>query len=119
MISKYITNNHVLEEITEYMPGMWINMTSPTHDESKEISEKFGIDISDLRAPLDDEESSRVDINDGYVLIIFDIPTVEIRHNQEAYTTIPLGVIWTAQMRLLLSNISCRHSLRILQLKNK
>lgn len=95
MISKYITNNHVLEEITEYMPGMWINMTSPSHDESKEISEKYNIDISDLRAPLDDEESSRVDINDGYVLIIFDIPTVEIRHNQEAYTTIPLGVIWT------------------------
>ncbi len=95
MISKYITNNHILEEITEYMPGMWINLTSPTHDESKEISEKFGVDISDLRAPLDDEESSRVDINDGYVLIIFDIPTVEIRHNQEAYTTIPLGVIWT------------------------
>ena len=95
MISKYITNNHVLEEITEYMPGMWINMTSPSHDESKEISEKYNIDISDLRAPLDDEESSRGDINDGYVLIIFDIPTVEIRHNQEAYTTIPLGVIWT------------------------
>lgn len=95
MISRYITNNHVLEEITEYMPGMWINMTSPTHDESKEISQKFNIDISDLRAPLDDEESSRVDINDGYILIIFDIPTVEIRHNQEAYTTIPLGVIWT------------------------
>lgn len=33
-----------------------------------------------------------MDVNDDYVLILFDIPSVEIRHNQEAYTTIPLGL---------------------------
>ena len=95
MISKFITENGTLREITEYTPGMWINLTAPSHDESREIAERYNIDITDVRAALDEEESSRVDVNEDYVLILFDIPTVEIRHNQEAYTTIPLGIIWT------------------------
>ncbi len=97
MISRYITESGTLREINEYVPGMWINMTSPSHDESLEIAEKYGIDLTDVRAALDEEESSRVDVNEDYVLILFDIPTVEIRHNQEAYTTIPLGIIWTEE----------------------
>lgn len=95
MISKFITENGTLREITEYTPGMWINLTAPSHDESREIADRYNIDITDVRAALDEEESSRVDVNEDYVLILFDIPTVEIRHNQEAYTTIPLGIIWT------------------------
>lgn len=95
MINRYITENGILKEISEYTTGMWINLTSPSQEESLEIADRYQIDIADVRAALDEEESSRVDVNDGYVLIVFDIPTVEIRHNQEAYTTIPLGVIWT------------------------
>ena len=95
MISKYITDDGILREINDYEDGMWINLTAPTQEESKEIAAHYDIDIPDIRAALDEEESSRVEINDDYVLIIFDIPTVEIRHNQEAYTTIPLGIIWT------------------------
>ncbi len=95
MISKYITDDGILHEIEDYQDGMWISLTAPTQEESMEISSHFGIDLPDIRAALDEEESSRVEINDDYVLIIFDIPTVEIRHNQEAYTTIPLGIIWT------------------------
>ncbi|MGN0435173.1 MAG: CorA family divalent cation transporter, partial [Wujia sp.] len=95
MISKYITENGILKEIEEYTTGMWINLTAPSQEESMEISRRYDIDLADVRAALDEEESSRVDVNDGYVLILFDIPTVEIRHSQEAYTTIPLGIIWT------------------------
>lgn len=97
MISRYITENGKLKEINDYMPGMWINLTAPSHEESMDIAERYGIDLADVRAALDEEESSRVDVNDGYVLILFDIPTVEIRHNQEAYTTIPIGIIWTEE----------------------
>lgn len=97
MITKYITDNGKLREIDEYMPGMWINMTAPSQEESMEIAKRFDIDLPDIRAALDEEESSRVDVNGQYVLVLFDIPTVEIRHNQEAYTTIPLGIIWTEE----------------------
>lgn len=105
MISKYITENGKLKEISEYTPGMWINLTAPSQDESLEIARRYGIDLSDVRAALDEEESSRVDVNDDYVLIIFDIPTVEIRHNQEAYTTIPIGVIWTDEAIITICSV--------------
>lgn len=95
MISKYITENGKFRQIDEFIPGTWINLTAPTQDESLEIARRYNVDLADIRAALDDEESSRVDVNDDYVLILFDIPSVEIRHNQEAYTTIPLGVVWT------------------------
>ncbi len=97
MISKYISEHGSLKETTENISGMWINLTAPSQEETLEISKQFDIDLTDVRAALDEEESSRVDVNDNYVLIIFDIPSVEIRHNQEAYTTIPLGIIWTEE----------------------
>lgn len=97
MIGKYITENGVLKEIDDYQVGMWITLTAPSQDESLEIAKRYHIDLADVRAALDEEESSRVDVNDDYVLVLFDIPTVEIRHNQEAYTTIPLGIIWTEE----------------------
>ncbi len=105
MISKYITENGKLREISDYMAGMWINLTAPSQDESLEIARRYCIDLSDVRAALDEEESSRVDVNDDYVLIIFDIPTVEIRHNQEAYATIPIGVIWTDEAIITICSV--------------
>ena len=46
-----------------------------------------------------------MDVNEDYVLIIFDIPTVEIRHNQEAYATIPIGVIWTDEAIITICSV--------------
>ena len=65
-------------------------------DIGKLVAEKLNIDIQDLLAALDEEESSRVELEDGYTLILIDIPTTEIRHDKEAYTTIPLGIILTS-----------------------
>ncbi|MCI9078514.1 MAG: magnesium transporter CorA family protein [Lachnospiraceae bacterium] len=73
-------------------------MYNPTIAEGEEIAKKLGIDISDLLAPLDDEESSRIELEDGYTLILVDIPALEIRHDKEAYTTIPLGIILANDM---------------------
>ena len=53
------------------------------------------VDIDDVKAALDQEESSRIELQDGYTLILVDIPTIEIRHDKKAYTTIPLGIILT------------------------
>jgi magnesium transporter len=93
MIKLYKTEQKIISEINEYVDDMWICMTKPTVDESKYIAEKFDIDLADVRAALDDEESSRVDVENGYTLILVDIPSIEIRNDREAYTTIPLGII--------------------------
>ena len=93
MIKIYKTEESIVNEIEKVEDGCWINMVTPTMEECINISEQFDIDIADVRAALDDEESSRVDLEDGYTLILVDIPSIEIRHKQEANTTIPLGII--------------------------
>lgn len=93
MIKIYKTEESIVHEIEKSEEGAWINIVSPNMEECMKIAEQFDIDIGDVRAALDDEESSRIDLEDGYTLILVDIPSVEIRHKREAYTTIPLGII--------------------------
>lgn len=89
----YKTDNGLLSEKNSYEADVWINLAKPTMDEIKEVAEQYHIDVNDVRAALDDEETSRVQLEDGYTLILVDIPFEEIRNNQHAYTTIPLGII--------------------------
>lgn len=98
MVKYYKTDDRKIHEESGPADGVWIDMYNPTIAEGEEIAGKLGIDISDLLAPLDDEESSRIELEDGYTLILVDIPALEIRHDKEAYTTIPLGIILANDM---------------------
>ena len=93
MINIYRTDDRIIREIEKIESGCWIKLTDPTLEECGDISEKFDIDIADIRAALDDEESSRMSLEDDYTLILVDIPTAEVRNNRHTYTTIPLGII--------------------------
>ena len=83
------------KEINTFEPGAWINLVNPSQEESMSLAEQFNIDITDLRAPLDLEETSRISVEDDYTLIIVDVPTYEERNNKSYYVTIPLGIIVT------------------------
>lgn len=98
MVKKYITDDRIISEIHENTKGMWVNMVDPTGAECSQISKEFGIDIADIRASLDEEETSRVESLDNYSMVILDIPTKEIRHEHQAYTTIPLSIIWNEEV---------------------
>ena len=79
---------------SDFRPGAWVNLVNPSLEECLLVAREFQVDIADIRAALDDEESSRVDVSNDYTLILFDIPSIEYRHKREAYTTIPLGLIF-------------------------
>ena len=89
----YKTDNGILSQKEAFEPDVWINLMSPNMEEMTEVADYFDIDIADVRAALDEEESSRVQMEDGYTLILVDIPFEEIRNEQRAYTTIPLGIL--------------------------
>ena len=84
-----------IHQIQEAQEGCWIALTNPTATEIFEISEQFGIEVDDLRAPLDEEERSRIEVEDNYTLILVDVPTIEERNDKDWYGTIPLGIILT------------------------
>ncbi len=95
MIRYFRTDNQRVHELERIDDGAWVQMIDPTQEESRQIAEMLDLDIVDVQAALDEEESSRIDLQDGYTLILVDIPTTEIRHEKQLYTTIPLGIILT------------------------
>ena len=44
-------------------------------------------------SPLDEEERSRIEVEDDYTLILVDVPMIEERNDKDWYGTIPLGII--------------------------
>ncbi|BAR07008.1 magnesium and cobalt transport protein [Scardovia inopinata] len=83
------------EQIATPVRGSWVSLVDPSDMELSTVSQNYNIDLADLRAPLDDEERSRTDVEDTYTMVIVDIPTVEERAERNWYNTIPLSVVVT------------------------
>lgn len=98
MINIYKTVDGAIQEIQKPEDGCWVAMTNPTATEIYEISEQFRIEVDDLRAPLDEEERSRIEAEENYTLILVDVPVIEERNDKDWYGTIPLGIILTDKM---------------------
>ena len=98
VIRMFRTSEGAIHEIQEPQDGCWIALTNPTATEIFEISEQFQIEVDDLRAPLDEEERSRIEAEDDYTLILVDVPMIEERNDKDWYGTIPLGIIVTDKM---------------------
>ena len=95
MVKYYKSVNGLITPANENDENIWINMVDPTNDEIKIISDRLHIDPVDMKASLDDEEASRIEYNDEYTLVIVDEPVREVRHDNDAYTTMPLAIIIT------------------------
>ena len=77
MIQIFRTEDGVVHQKDERLPGSWIALTNPTATEILEISDAYQIDPDHLRAPLDEEERSRIEVEDNYTLVLVDIPAIE------------------------------------------
>ena len=98
MVRIFRTNDGNVHQISEAQEGSWIALTDPTATEISEIAEEFQIDVDHLRAPLDEEERSRIEVEDNYTLVLVDIPIIEERNDKDWYGTIPLGIIVTEEL---------------------
>lgn len=93
-IYKSLTENGgSLKKIDSLEPGCWVNIIAPSQEELLLISKKTGVPLDFLKAPLDDEETSRIDIEGDVILIIVDIPFTEMEDNSLTYDTYPLAII--------------------------
>lgn len=95
MLKIFNTINGHVEQVETARDGSWLCLCEPTDVELVTVAQQTGVDMADLRAPLDDEERSRIDVEDNYTMIIVDIPTVENRSGKDWYETIPLSIIVT------------------------
>ena len=93
MIRYYKTIDNKLEKLNSFEEGCWINLVEPNQSEINEIANLLNIDIDSIKSALDEEERSRIDVEDNHTLILIDIPVDESDDKSSHYTTIPLGII--------------------------
>ena len=96
MVEIYKTDNKVLQKLDNIEEGCWVNMIDPTSSELSLVSGYFEIDLADLATALDEEESSRISLEDGYTLILVDIPTP----NCSASRSILLSLLFSSSLIL-------------------
>ena len=93
MVKYYRSVDNILLEENSAKANSWIALTNPTAGEILDVAEDNGILVSDLKAALDDEERSRIEVEDDYTMILVDIPTIETRDERDWYITIPMSII--------------------------
>lgn len=95
MIKIFRTIDGVNHQVNEIQEGCWVALVDPTATEILEIANEYGIEQDDLRAPLDEEERSRIMVEDNYTMILVDIPVIEERNEKDWYGTIPMSIVIT------------------------
>lgn len=95
MIKIFRTIDGSIHQVNEAQEGCWIALTDPTATELLDIANEYNIEVDHLRASLDEEERSRIEVEDSYNLILVDIPVIEERNEKDWYGTIPLAIIVT------------------------
>ena len=95
MLSIHKTINGKMQRLDSIQDGCWVNLTYPSEDELNTVALTLGVEPTFLRAALDEEETSRIDSEDGQTLIIVDTPAMEKDDTGVVYSTLPLGIIVT------------------------
>ena len=95
MIRIFKTVDGKIHQVDEASEGCWLALTDPTATEIFEVARRYHIEIDDLRAPLDEEERSRIEVEEEYTLVLVDIPSIEERSGKDWFVTIPLAIIMT------------------------
>ncbi|MFV8368077.1 magnesium transporter CorA family protein [Flavobacterium sp. LB2R40] len=98
----FYKNNNGLIATTEWSPNCWINIECPTEAEKKylledlQIPEAFYNDIEDI------DERPRIEIENGWTLIIMRIP-VKSTDVKLPFHTIPVGVVFKGEVCITIS----------------
>lgn len=96
MIRYYKTVNDRIRPIEEPEAGCWVNVIDPDEKEINSLIQQYALEPDFLRAALDEEESSRIESEDGNTLIIIDAPVAEKNEKGVEYYTTPVGILVTA-----------------------
>ena len=96
MIANFKNTENGLTRLAEPVSGCWINVVNPSPDEIAQL-QALSIPQDYLTYPLDLDERSRTERENGELLVVLRIPCFQGETSDIPYTTIPLGIILTSQ----------------------
>ncbi len=87
-------DDKTLKQLTlnEAESGSWFNLISPTLEEIQKVSLILDLEEDFVRNSLDADELSRMECENGNLLVIINVPFVDDEMN---FDTLPLGLIFT------------------------
>ncbi len=100
MLRFYKTVDNRVLRIDRPEAGCWISVVAPTEAEVAYLTKDLGVLPDFVRAALDEEESSRIESDEGQTLVIVDYPSAEEQADENKtilYTTLPMGIIITEE----------------------
>ncbi len=98
MLKFYKTVSNTIVEIEEMEPGCWVSAVAPTETEISALQNELKLDRDFISSALDEEETSRIESDDGQTLIVLDYPVAEKADDKDeaiSYYTMPMGIILT------------------------
>ena len=110
MLTFYKHSESGLNILTEPVEGCWISLVDPNSEEVARV-QALGVPLDYLTYPLDLDERSRTERENGDLLVIFRIPFYQGAASDVPYTSIPLGIIITDHYLITI----CRQDNDILQ----
>ena len=94
MIKFYKTEDLKIKQIETFERRCWVDLVNPTDDEVEDVCAFSGIPEEMLKAALDEEESARVDTDEGATMYIVDSPMMVDTDEGDTYTTIPVAIVY-------------------------
>ncbi|MDE6411764.1 MAG: magnesium transporter CorA family protein [Clostridia bacterium] len=92
---KYFKNDEQKKiiRLDSFETQCWVDLVNPTDDEIEDVAVITGIPEETLKAALDEEETARIERDDGYFMCLIDTPTITDTDEGDTYETIPLAII--------------------------
>ena len=75
-------------------PGAWIDLVSPSRDEIEAVSRVTRAPADFLAAALDPEETSRIEVDEGHILVVLNVAKAEGNYKFDA---LPMGIVLTTE----------------------
>ena len=95
MLTYYRSIGGKLTTVDGYTDGCWINASDPSPEELARVSRETGLELDYLSYPLDPDERSRFEREDGQLLIIMQTSYRLPAESDIPYDTVPLGILHT------------------------
>ncbi|MBD5636836.1 MAG: magnesium transporter CorA family protein [Clostridia bacterium] len=92
---KYFKNDELnkIKRLDSFENQCWVDLVNPTDDEIEDVAVITGIPEETLKAALDEEETARIERDDGYFMCLIDTPTITDTDEGDTYETIPMSII--------------------------
>lgn len=96
---KFFKNDELnkIKRLDAFEEKCWVDLVNPTDDEIEDAAAITGIPEETLKAALDEEETARIERDDGYFMCLVDTPTITDTDEGDTYETIPLALIYNGK----------------------